>query len=235
MIPIRKSMLATIFGKAKGNAIKNLLWPNKAGKFSAGFAKNPPNDGPKIDPKDHTSGIMENARGCSSFSGTISATIVRMMPTANISIILSSTHNNVPFPLHPPARALAMTAIGSDVDMPQNRLDNIVIVNPTRIVGFRPNLSEARPQITAVVHCESEKAALVIPAHLATFFFSIPKLSIISGYGHVSMNRKGSRVGYLQGMERPKSMLPVLQICILLSAISIQVLEKPSNDDCESS
>ena len=132
-------------------------------------------------------------------------------------------------------------AIGSEVDMPQNRLDNIVIVKPTRIVGFRPNLSEARPQTTAVVHCESEKAALVIPAHFATFFFSIPKLSIISGCGHVSMNQKWngrikSGVGRcLQDMERPKSMLPVLQICILLLAISLQVLEEPSNDDCESS
>lgn len=58
----------------------------------------------------------------------------------------------------------------------------MVSVRPANIVGLRPNLSEARPQMTAVRHWESEKTAEVIPAHLATSFFSMPKLSIISGW-----------------------------------------------------
>lgn len=67
-------------------------------------------------------------------------------------------------------------------DMPHIKHEIMVNVSPVRTVGLRPNLSEARPQITAVRHCESEKAADVIPAHHATCFFSTPKLSIISGY-----------------------------------------------------
>jgi len=81
MIPMRNKELATRFGSKKGNLMSNLLSPNIPDKFSAGFAKKPPNEGPKIDPRLQTSGIMENARGCSSFSGTISATMVRMIPT----------------------------------------------------------------------------------------------------------------------------------------------------------
>jgi hypothetical protein len=70
----------------------------------------------------------------------------------------------------------------------------MVAVKPIRIVGFRPNLSEARPHRIAVRHCESEKTADVIPAHFATSFLSTPKLSIISGCSHVSdviQNRGG--------------------------------------------
>jgi hypothetical protein len=81
LIPIKNSMLATILGSAKGNSARNLLCPNKPGKFSTGLAKKPPNEGPKIEPRLHTSGIIENALGWSSFSGTISATMVLMIPT----------------------------------------------------------------------------------------------------------------------------------------------------------
>ena len=81
LIPIKNSMLATILGSAKGNSARNLLFPNKPGKFSTGLAKNPPNEGPKMEPRLHTSGIIENALGWSSFSGTISATMVLMIPT----------------------------------------------------------------------------------------------------------------------------------------------------------
>lgn len=81
MIPVRKRTLATMLGRANGNLIRNLLFPNKPGKFSAGLAKKPPKDGPKMEPRLHTRGIIENALGWSSFSGTISATIVRMIPT----------------------------------------------------------------------------------------------------------------------------------------------------------
>lgn len=66
-IPIMKRKLAIIFGNAKGKLRKNLLFPNSAGKFCAGRAKNPPNDGPKIDPRLHTKGIIEKALGCNSF------------------------------------------------------------------------------------------------------------------------------------------------------------------------
>lgn len=60
-IPVRKKKLATIFGRRKGNLINRVLFPNNAGIFSAGFAKKPPNDGPKIEPKLHTKGMIENA------------------------------------------------------------------------------------------------------------------------------------------------------------------------------
>ena len=80
-IPTRNRQLATRFGRRNGNLISNLLCPNSPGMFSAGFAKKPPKDGPKIEPILHTSGMIEKALGWSSFSGTISATIVRMIPT----------------------------------------------------------------------------------------------------------------------------------------------------------
>jgi hypothetical protein len=75
-----------------------------------------------------------------------------------------------------------MIAIGRLLDMPHKRLAIIVQVNPARIVGFLPNLSEARPQSTAVKHWDREKTPDVMPAHHAMFFFLTPKLSIISGY-----------------------------------------------------
>lgn len=62
-IPIKNKILATMFGRRKGNLISNLLFPNKPGMFSAGFAKKPPNEGPKIEPRDQTRGMIENARG----------------------------------------------------------------------------------------------------------------------------------------------------------------------------
>jgi hypothetical protein len=83
--------------------------------------------------------------------------------------------------LKAPAIALAIIAIGRFVDKPHTTLKIKVHVSPTSIVGFRPNLSEALPQSIAVRHCEREKTADVIPAHLATSFFDTPKLSIISG------------------------------------------------------
>jgi hypothetical protein len=66
-IPIVKSPLATRFGNAKGNLRRNLLFPNSSGKFCAGLARNPPNEGPKIDPRLQTRGMIENALGCNSF------------------------------------------------------------------------------------------------------------------------------------------------------------------------
>ena len=84
-MPIVKKALASRLGSANGNAFKNLLLPNNAGRFSAGFAKIPPNEGPKMEPSVHTRGMTENAGGCNSFWGTISATMVRIIPTDGIS------------------------------------------------------------------------------------------------------------------------------------------------------
>lgn len=85
LMPIMKKAQATMFGRAKGYLIRNLLCLNSPGRPSAGLAKNPPKEGPKMDPKFHTRGMTEKARGCSSFSGTNSATIVRMIPTVSVS------------------------------------------------------------------------------------------------------------------------------------------------------
>ena len=85
MIPLTNRQLATIFGSANGYFERSLLPPKIPGQFSDGFAKNPPKEGPKIDPILHTKGIILNARGCSSFSGTISATIVLIIPTVLLS------------------------------------------------------------------------------------------------------------------------------------------------------
>jgi hypothetical protein len=63
-----------------------------------------------------------------------------------------------------------------------------------RIAGFLPILSDARPQGTAVKHCESEKVAAVMPAHLATSFFSTPKFSIISGYKRAILENDAFRL-----------------------------------------
>ena len=67
------------------------------------------------------------------------------------------------------------------VDIPHVTKQHMVAKRPARMTGFRPNLSDALPQATAVVLCDIEKAALVMPAHFATLFFSTPKLLIISG------------------------------------------------------
>lgn len=88
---------------------------------------------------------------------------------------------DIPFPLHPPAIARASIAMGRLVDIPQNKVENMVQVSAVKMAGLRPNRSEALPQMIAVTHWEREKTADVMPAHCATSFFSTPKLSIISG------------------------------------------------------
>jgi hypothetical protein len=80
-----------------------------------------------------------------------------------------------------PVSALAKMAMGKVVDIPNSSVQQRVQLNPVMMVYFLPNLSEALPHKMAVVHCESEKTAEVIPAYLATSFFLTPKLSIISG------------------------------------------------------
>lgn len=63
LIPTMNRALATMFGSAKGYLIMNLLFPNNPGMCSAGLAKKPPKDGPNIEPRLQTSGIIENALG----------------------------------------------------------------------------------------------------------------------------------------------------------------------------
>lgn len=87
----------------------------------------------------------------------------------------------LPFPLQAPENALTVIAIGRDDEKPHASVAIIVQVKPTRMAGFRPKKSEARPQRIAVQHWASEKTADVIPAHFATSAVGIPKLSIISG------------------------------------------------------
>jgi len=79
-----------------------------------------------------------------------------------------------------------MIAIGRVVDMPQNIEVIMVAVRPSKMVGFRPILSDVLPHNIAVVAWESEKTAEVIPAHFGISFRATPKLSIISGYHRVS-------------------------------------------------
>jgi hypothetical protein len=89
--------------------------------------------------------------------------------------------DGLPFPLQPPAKALEVMAIGSEVDKPQNMVDNIVKESPAKIAGFLPKVSDALPHRIAVKHWDKEKTADVIPLYFATSAFGIPKLSIISG------------------------------------------------------
>lgn len=99
----------------------------------------------------------------------------------------------IPFPLVAPCRERTMMAISKLVDIPQIRKHIMVENRPTTIVHFLPNRSEARPQGTAVKLCENEKAADVIPAHLAMSFSATPKLLIIAGrYGNTLVKPSGS-------------------------------------------
>jgi hypothetical protein len=146
-------MHATRFGSAKGYSRKNLFDPNRCGYLLAGFAKAPPNAGPTILPIVHIRGMTLKALGCSSFCGTNSATAVLMIPT---------------LPLLRPATALTMIAQARVLEKPKSMNEHIVHVRAMRITGFRPNLSDARPQGIPVRHWEREKTAEVMPAHLAT-------------------------------------------------------------------
>lgn len=110
--------------------------------------------------------MTEKARGWSSFSGTISATIVRMMPT---------------LPLPAPRRARTVMAMARLVDMPQTTKPTMVLQRPQMRMGLRPKRSAALPQGTAEAAWAREKVAAVRPAHLATWFCSTPKSAIISG------------------------------------------------------
>ena len=67
------------------------------------------------------------------------------------------------------------------VDTPQTRKQSMVQIRPTRMMGFRPKRSEARPQGTAVTLWDKEKTAPVRPAQKGTSSSTTPKLATISG------------------------------------------------------
>ena len=77
--------------------------------------------------------------------------------------------------------ARMVIAMARLVDMPQIMKQIMVLVRPINITGLRPILSDNLPQGTAVKLWESENMDPVMPAHFATWFFSTPKLWIISG------------------------------------------------------
>ena len=104
--------------------MRNSLLPKRLGYLVAGFARAPPSIGPKILPIVHTNGITLKALGCRTFCGTISATVVRMIPTV---------------PLLMPASALAVIAQASEREKPHNREVHIVQHKPSMIAGLRPN------------------------------------------------------------------------------------------------
>jgi hypothetical protein len=132
----------------------------------AGEANAPPRTGPIMLPTCHIRGKRLNALGCRDLCGTSSATVVLRMPT---------------FPLLAPERALATIAHFRLREKPKSKLENIAHVKASRIVGFRPYLSDARPQGMAVRHWLAEKTADVMPAHLATSVRGTLNDSIISG------------------------------------------------------
>lgn len=67
------------------------------------------------------------------------------------------------------------------VDRPHKMKQIMVLVIPRRMIGLRPNRSDALPQGTAAMLCATEKMDPVKPAHFATSFFGTPKFLIISG------------------------------------------------------
>lgn len=106
------------------------------------------------------------AFGCSSLCGTNSATTVRMIPT---------------FPFEAPAKDLAAIAHARFREKPKQRLASMVQTMLVRMMGFRPKLSEARPQAMPVRDWLKAKTADVMPAHFATSGLGTLKDSIISG------------------------------------------------------
>ena len=106
------------------------------------------------------------AFGCNSLCGTNSATVVRMIPT---------------FPFDAPANDLEAMAQPSFREKPKQRLASMVQTMLVRMMGFRPNRSEARPQAMPVRLWLKAKTADVMPAHFATSALGTWNDSIISG------------------------------------------------------
>ena len=183
------------------------MLPKSFGSLLTGYTNAPPNAGPNIEPIVHTKGMIEKARGCNSFSGTISATTVLMIPT---------------FPFDKPCADLAMNAHTRDVEKPKSRLDAIVHVNAMRITGFRPSLSDARPQAIPVNAWDKEKTADVRPAYFATCSVGTLKDCIISGCRKLAYERicsllpnRSNGSFHSPDKEKRSSLLPALRSDIL--------------------
>jgi hypothetical protein len=71
--------------------------------------------------------------------------------------------------------------MGKLVEKPQNSVVIMVLHNPSKMMGFLPNLSDAAPHGIPVKLWHMEKVAEVRPAQRAMSFCGMPKLSIISG------------------------------------------------------
>src|SRR5271170_312184 len=78
-----------------------------------------------------TKGITLNARAWWALSTTISATMVLITPT---------------FPLSKPAAVRAIKACAYDFENPNTRVAETVPSKPKMTTGFRPYLSDNRPQ-----------------------------------------------------------------------------------------
>lgn len=67
-------------------------------------------------------------------------------------------------PFDRPCIDLVMKAIGRLLENPNNMLEIMVQVKAIMIIGFRPNLSDARPHEMPTRAWESEKTSDSIPA-----------------------------------------------------------------------
>ena len=149
--PTRKKHAHARFGRANGKRTKNSgrRSPNQPGWLVSGSARAPPITGPMMLPKFQMSGMTEKARGRSACSGTISATMVRMMPT---------------LPLTSPENIRAKKAIASDVLKPNSSRLVKVVSRPINTTGLRPMRSDMRPHRIPVKHWLSENEAARRPA-----------------------------------------------------------------------
>jgi hypothetical protein len=143
----------------------------------------------------HTIGMIEKALGCSSFCGTNSATVVRMVPT---------------LPLAKPPKARASRAASRVFEKPNRRLEVMVQTRPAKMVGLRPKRSAALPHRMPVSDCDSEKMADVVPAHWAILSVGTSNDSIISGrYGKTEVNAIGSAKRQIATLAKSGSSLLV--------------------------
>lgn len=96
-------------------------------------------------------------------------------------------------PFARPPNARARRAQSSVLEKPKRMLDVMVQIKATRMVGFRPYRSDARPHQIPVRLWDNEKMADVVPAHWATLSVGTLNDSIISGrYGKTEVKAIGS-------------------------------------------
>lgn len=105
--------------------------PNSEGRFATGSAKHPPIANAITLPELNISGGARNARVWCFRSFTISAVIVLITPS-------------IPFAI--PANILQNNNIPIVLEKPNDRFAITLMVSPMRIVGFRPYVSDRRPQ-----------------------------------------------------------------------------------------